>query len=81
MTSSPTDNGSSILITFKDVETADYVRLILRRKGICLEGYILDNFEWDDPINCVSDLNEGEKITAATCVDCDYTERCPDVVK
>jgi len=72
---------NQILLTFKDKETADYVRLVCRRKAINLADYVVDNFEWDDQISCLSDLNEGEKITGETCDGCDHITTCPDAVK
>jgi len=71
---------NQIVLSFKDKETADYVRLVCRRKGTDLESYILDNIEWDDPLPCSSDLNEGEKITVETCDGCDQRSHCPDAV-
>jgi hypothetical protein len=72
--------NNQILLTFKDQGTADYVKLICRRKGYDLESYILDNFEWDDLLHCQSDLNEGEPITAIICDGCNFSDKCPDVV-
>lgn len=74
----PKLKSNQILLTFKDKDTADYVRLVCRRKGISLDEYILGNFEWDDTLYC---LIEGGNITADTCDGCDYADRCPDVVK
>lgn len=42
---------------------------------------LADYFEWDDQISCLSDLNEGEKITGETCDGCDHITACPDAVK
>ena len=64
-------NPEQILLTFADKETADYVRLICRRKGIALEAYIVDNFEWDDKPDCISDCNY-------RCILCEYNDKCPD---
>jgi len=72
---------NQVLLTFEDKETAEYVRLVCRRKGTDLPAYILDNFEWDDPIECLSSFNEDEKITAATCEGCEHNLTCPDAVK
>jgi hypothetical protein len=72
---------NTILLSFADKGTADYVRRVCTRKGITLESYILENFEWDDQLQCLSDFNEGEKITAAICLECEYIETCPDAVK
>jgi len=71
--------SKNIFLTFKDAETADYVKTVCRRKGITLESYILDNFEWDDKPLCFY-LEKSEKITHLTCEDCDYIDRCPDRV-
>jgi hypothetical protein len=60
-----------------DEETEEYVRLMCTRKGYSLENYILDNFEWDDKPECISD-NSGPN--RAFCVDCEYNEKCLDVV-
>lgn len=70
-----------IIITFPDIETADYIRLVSRRKGIDLAGYIEDNFEWDTQIECLSAFNDEKKITKKTCEDCEYIETCPDAAK
>ena len=75
------DSPENIILTFKDKETADYVRLVCRRKAINLADYVVDNFEWDDQISCLSDLNEGEKITGETCDGCDHITTCHDAVK
>ncbi len=76
-------NENQIVLTFEDKETVDYIKTVCRRKGITLEGYILDNFEWDDQLPCLSDLNENEPITNLTCAGCDQliSGKCPDAVK
>jgi hypothetical protein len=66
---------NTIVLTFADDDTADYVRNICRRKGITLEDYILDNFEWDDQPECIF-----EKISADCCDGCQYNDSCPDKV-
>lgn len=65
---------NQILLSFADKETADYVRLVCRRKNTNLESYILDNFEWDDQPECI---HEG-KVTKTFCKDCDERSHCPD---
>ena len=60
-----------------DKETEQYVRLMCTRKGITLEGYIIDNFEWDDKPECLSD-GVLLKIPKRMCRDCEYSDRCPD---
>jgi len=72
-------NENTITLTFANKETADYIRLVCTRKGIMLEGYIIDNFEWDDPLNCMR-YDHIRKITSDTCIDCDYLDKCPDGV-
>lgn len=72
-------DSKTILLTFEDKETAGFVRSVCRRKGIGLEGYILDNFEWDDMPECLHYSFTG-KITHETCEDCEFNETCPDVV-
>ena len=62
---------NQILLSFKDKEEADYVKLVSRRKGWGLEGYILDNFEWDDKLPCVGDDDY-------ECSACEYLFKCPD---
>ena len=66
---------NQIILTFGDEETVDYVKKICRRKGIVLEEYILDNFEWDSPLQCMND--EDVKVD---CSGCDYIDRCPDAL-
>jgi hypothetical protein len=74
---------NQILLTFKDKETADYVRLVCRRKGTHLAQYILDNFEWDDPLPCLVDLNETHESSKEICEGCDQltSGNCPDGLK
>lgn len=72
----PNNDSAQIILTFADKETAEYVRLVCRRKGTDLESYILDNFEWDDQLECIND--PPKKITVKTCDDCDFIETCPD---
>jgi hypothetical protein len=69
---------NQIVVTFPDIQTADYVRLVCRRKAIDLAGYIVDNFEWDDVPECLSAFNENKKITVKTCDGCEHIEHCPD---
>jgi hypothetical protein len=57
-----------------DAETEQYIRLMCTRKGFTLESYILDNFEWDDKLECI----DVKKITWRTCKGCDYINKCPD---
>jgi len=68
-----------IILLFEDKETVDYIKSVCRRKGIGLEDYILDNFEWDDQPECLQ--SEISKIIIETCKYCDFSDRCPDVVK
>ena len=70
--------GKTIALDFKNRETADYVRLVCRRKGVDLVQYVLDNFEWDGMPYCLSAFNPGEKITPDTCEGCEFGETCPD---
>lgn len=72
---------NTILLTFADKSEVDYVLLVFRRKGVHIPQYILDNLEWDEQLQCLSDFNEGEKITAAMCLECDHIDTCPDAVK
>jgi hypothetical protein len=65
---------TQILLTFADAQTAEYVKLMCRRKGTSLESYIVDNFEWDDEPECFGD----EMIDYAMCSHCDYKKKCPD---
>ena len=66
---------TQFLLTFADKETADYVKLVCRRKGTSLESYIVDNLEWDDTPACM--VTE-EYYTWKDCKVCDYSDRCPD---
>ena len=70
---------NQLLLTFADSETTDYVKLVCRRKGTSLESYIIDNFEWDDKLYCMSFPHLS--ITWRTCDGCEYSDRCPDVKK
>jgi hypothetical protein len=75
---------NQIVLSFEDKDTARYVRTICRRKGISLEAYILDNFEWDDPLPCVYPaMLKPKEITADICEGCDQAigGKCPDVTK
>jgi hypothetical protein len=69
--------SNQILLTFNDGETAEYVRVVSRRKAVSLEDYIIDNFEWDDTLACMG----VKKITNQTCKGCDQSSHCPDFVK
>ena len=75
-------NNKQIVLTFTDKETADYVRLVCRRKSITLENYIIGNFEWDRDPYC---FNYGQgaplKVNSEVCEGCDFMDKCPDVVK
>lgn len=66
--------NNTILLTFADEETATYIKTVNSRKGTTLESYILDNFEWDDTLECMID----GKIKAKVCKRCDYNDGCPD---
>lgn len=72
---------NQIVLTFSDEETAEYIRLVCRRKGIDLAGYVNDNLEWDDQIYCLSAFNPSDKLTADICEGCQYIDTCPDAVK
>lgn len=73
-----TTSAEQVLLRFCDVETAEYVRLVCRRKNTTLEDYIIDNFEWDDQPECIR--NTVGAITSKVCEGCDFSENCPDVV-
>jgi len=62
------------LLAFADKDTADYVKLVCRRKGTSLESYIVDNFDWDEMPECIENLEYDWE----ACSDCDYSDRCPD---
>jgi hypothetical protein len=64
------------LLTFADKETADYVKLVCRRKGTSLESYIVGNMEWDSMPECIEAEYDWK-----TCDGCDYSDRCPDARK
>jgi len=74
--------NKTIILKFKDKETADYVRLICKRKGITLEDYIIDNFEWDDEPYCFY-YGQGAplEVNSDVCDGCEYLDTCPDAVK
>lgn len=67
---------NTIRLVFADKETADYVRLVCTRKGITLEDYIIDNFEWDDKLSCLVE----DQINEEVCDGCQYSDVCPDVM-
>lgn len=68
---------NTITLKFADSDTVDYINLICKRKCVDLESYILDNFEWDDPLTCIV---EGGEITSEMCEGCNFADGCPDVV-
>lgn len=67
---------TQLLLTFADKETADYVKLVCRRKSTSLESYIVGNMEWDSMPECIE-----SEYDRRTCKGCDYSGRCPDVKK
>ncbi len=67
--------GKNIILTFADEETANYINTICKRKGTTLEDYIIDNFEWDDQLECL------DGATKEMCEYCDYADKCPDMVR
>lgn len=73
------DEGGTVMpnitLTFTK-EQCDNIMLIVRRKNINLADYIVDNFEWDDPLNC-TEPNEPSEVV---CKGCEYSDRCPDYV-
>lgn len=77
---SATKQDNQFIITFTDDETYNYVSLVVRRKGINLADYILDNFEWDDTLPCLYH-DAPKKPNSETCDGCNYLESCPDGVK
>jgi hypothetical protein len=70
-----------LTITFYSEEEKDYVVLIARRKGYNLAQYIVDNFEWDDRLEC-EDVVNPKKITKGICEGCEFgiSGSCPDRV-
>ena len=68
---------NEVLLKFGDAETVKYIRLVMRRKRTSITSYLLDNLEWDDPLPCMIDLNEGCEITPEVCGGCDQYS-CPD---
>jgi len=73
---------NQIVLTFEEKKTVDYIKKVCRRKGITLEDYIIDNFEWDDMPACFwEEVKVNGKITKETCEDCEFIENCPDAVK
>ncbi len=66
---------NQILLTFDDAETVEYIKLVCRRARIDLEGYILDNFEWDGDLPCI----ENGEVTTECCEGCVRVFcECPD---
>ena len=76
--SHPSEN--QIILTFPDKKTADYVRLVCRRRGMALEAYIIDNFEWDETLPCLVDSDEEHEPSKEICEGCDQaiSGHCPD---
>ena len=66
----------NVVLTFADKETADYVKLVCKRKGTTLEDYIIDNFEWDEQLPCLE-----EQPIKDMCEECDFSSCCPDMIK
>lgn len=66
---------NQILLTFDDGEVTEYIKTVCRRKGVTLERYILENFEWDIMPICF--YIKPEEVEQA-CEDCEYNEVCPD---
>ena len=71
-------NDAEILLEFDCKEIVDGIKLTCRRKGIDLEQYIIDNFEWDQSLHCMNDCGYSKKITPKICEGCDYIDGCPD---
>ena len=68
----------TVILSFNE-ETEKYVRLLCTRKGILLEDYILDNFEWDDKPDCISP-EILIKVPKGMCYECQWNDRCPDAI-
>ena len=66
---------NQILLTFDDEETTEYIKTVCRRKGVTLERYILENFEWDTMPECF--YVKPEEVEQA-CKECEYNYVCPD---
>lgn len=66
---------NQILLTFDDEETTEYIKTVCRRKGVALERYILENFEWDTLPECF--YMKPEEVEQS-CGECEYNDVCPD---
>jgi len=66
---------NQILLTFDSEETTDYIKMVCRRKGVTLDRYILENFEWDDMPECF--YVKPEEVEQA-CRECEYNNVCLD---
>ena len=67
----------TITLHFGNQNTVDYILRTCRRKGTDLETYIIDNFEWDTQLDCIS--YDAKQLTVGMCKDCEFDDRCPDV--
>ncbi len=70
----------TINLMFADAETANYVRLMMTRKGVTTEDYILGNLEWDDKPDCLAP-EILKKIPKGLCRGCEWHDKCPDSEK
>lgn len=64
-------NGIWVEFSARDLA---YVKKVCRRKGMSLHDYIIDNFEWDDMPECITESKRPGRI----CHTCDYNSVCPD---
>lgn len=65
-----------LILNFSDEDMA-YLDLVARRKDIDWKDYIINNLEWDDIPECISD---GKMPDIEICEYCDWNDRCPDAV-
>lgn len=63
---------NGIFVEFRSRKELEYVQKVMRRKGIALASYIVDNFEWDDMPECI---NASARPSKKICSDCEWNDR------
>ena len=69
---------TGVFVEFSNKKKLEYVKKVMRRKGITLANYIVGNFEWDDMPECI---NESKRPSKLICSDCEWYEVCEDKVR
>jgi hypothetical protein len=68
---------NGIFVEFSNKKELEYVQKVVRRKGVPLARYIVENFEWDDMPECI---NESRRPSKLICSDCEWNDVCEDEV-